>query len=548
MLSSHVRIPGVVDLEPIGRGGFGVVYRGRQPDMGRDVAVKVISATTRPSSAKERWRREVQAMGRLSNHPNIVAVYSGGITTDGSPYLVMPYVPGGSLGERITEQGPMDPIETAGVGAKLAGALATAHAAGILHRDVKPDNVLLSPYGEPQITDFGIARLLDSTTTATGTVHATLTYAPPEVLAGQPATEAADVYGLGATLYACLTGTPPFPNREDESLVALVGRIASQPPPDLRAAGVPQALASVIEHSLAKIPDNRIRTADELRQRLEDAAEAMAGIGSDATTEMARPAAPPQGGGVADAHTVQIPVMPQAFVPEPQTIPASDQPRPRATVRPAEVPVDQPEPVEKRRHLGLVAAGSLLLLALAALVFVVATRGDDGGGQTAAPSTAAEVSPTTTSEAPPATTELPATTDGGQTATTTPATTTPTTTSPATTAPATTTPTQTTTASAASSGPIGEVAGTYAGLLASGDIEGAYAITSPGFRAAQPFDRFEAFWTDYEVTVVGDPDVNESAQTAGVTFELDGDPERIELVLVPADGGGFLIDGPRPRR
>lgn len=106
-------IPGVEDLEPIGRGGFGVVYRGRQRELDRQVAVKVISSPGTPEAAVERWRREVTAMGRLSNHPNIVAVYAGGVTDDGSPYLIMPYVPGGSLGDQLREKGPLGAAEVA---------------------------------------------------------------------------------------------------------------------------------------------------------------------------------------------------------------------------------------------------------------------------------------------------------------------------------------------------------------------------------------------------------------------------------------------------
>ena len=119
-----LRIPGVEGLEPIGRGGHSVVYRARQPDLGRDVAVKVLSATVEGGADVEQWRREITAMGRLSNHPNIVAAYAGGLTDDGRPYLVMPYVPEGSLGDRVRRSGPLAPAEVAAMGAQLAGALA----------------------------------------------------------------------------------------------------------------------------------------------------------------------------------------------------------------------------------------------------------------------------------------------------------------------------------------------------------------------------------------------------------------------------------------
>ena len=273
--SAPPAVPGIEDLVPIGRGGFSVVYRGYQSQLGRDVAVKVLSSALWDGADADRWRREITAMGRLSNHPNIVAAYAGGLTDDGRPYVVMPYLPEGSLGDRVRRSGPLPPAEVATLGAQLAGALASAHEAGVLHRDVKPDNVLLSPYGQPQLTDFGIARLLDATTTMTRTIHATVAYAPPEVLAGRPATEAADVYGLGATLFACLAGAPPFPSTEHDNVVSLVSRITTQRPPDLGALGVPEPLAAVISDSLAKTPAERIPTAAELQRRLEAAAAAL---------------------------------------------------------------------------------------------------------------------------------------------------------------------------------------------------------------------------------------------------------------------------------
>ncbi|MEJ7846116.1 MAG: serine/threonine-protein kinase, partial [Acidimicrobiales bacterium] len=262
-------IEGVADLLAIGRGGFGTVYRGRQPHLDREVAVKVLDAHDADGIALQRFQREVGAMGRLSNHPNIVAVYDGGVTAEGHPYLVMPFVPGGSLGDLLRRDGPLAPDMVAAMGAKLAGALASTHAAGVLHRDVKPDNVLISPYGEPQLTDFGIARLADATTTAWQSVALTVHYAAPEVLGGEPASPASDVYALGATLHACLTGTPPFKGEPGEALMAVVGRIATQPAPDLRAAGIDDPLAAVVEAALAKDPADRIPTAEELRRRLE---------------------------------------------------------------------------------------------------------------------------------------------------------------------------------------------------------------------------------------------------------------------------------------
>ncbi|HAS12121.1 MAG TPA: hypothetical protein DCS55_16640, partial [Acidimicrobiaceae bacterium] len=264
------RIPGVDLVEVIGSGGSGVVYRGRQAAFDRDVAVKVARHVDDADGAPAaRWEREVAAVGRLSNHPNIVPVFDAGVTDDGSPYLVMPHVPKGSLGDRIRREGPVPADEVASIGARLADALATVHAAGVLHRDVKPDNVLWSPHGEPQLTDFGIARLEDLTTTSDLALQATISYAAPEVLAGEPATEASDVYGLGATLYACLTGSSPHPSGGGENVAALVARVLEEDPPPLAAQGVPAGLAAVIERAMARRPADRHVDAIRFRHELE---------------------------------------------------------------------------------------------------------------------------------------------------------------------------------------------------------------------------------------------------------------------------------------
>ncbi|MEJ7584136.1 MAG: serine/threonine-protein kinase [Acidimicrobiales bacterium] len=174
-------IDGITGLEVIGRGGFGTVYRGRQEEFKRTVAVKVLDASADENDVRRRFGHEIAAMGAVSHHPHMVAVYAAGTTADRRPFLVMPYLPGGSLAERI-EQGPVPWPEAVSLGTRLAGALAAAHSVGVLHRDVKPGNIMFSSYGEPQLADFGIARIAGSTRTATGLVTATVTYAPPEIL------------------------------------------------------------------------------------------------------------------------------------------------------------------------------------------------------------------------------------------------------------------------------------------------------------------------------------------------------------------------------
>lgn len=467
-------MPGIDDLVEIGRGGAGVVYRGRQRDLQRDVAVKVVWSWGTPEADLSRWRREVTAMARLSNHPNILAVYDGGTTPEGLPYLVMPYVPDGSLGDRVRRKGPLPPTEVAELGRRLAGALAAAHASGVLHRDVKPDNVLLSPYGEPQLADFGIARLLDATSTATTNVHATVAYAAPEVLSGSPADEASDVYGLGATLHACLTGKAPYVARDGEPLVALAVRITREPPADLRAAGVPGPLAAVVEEAMARDVDARIPSAAELARRLE------AANGSEAERG------------------------PAATVPAPVT-------RVLAPLQPATPPPAAPVP--RRRSYGPAIAAVLLAVlgGAAALLFMRADEGDPDASST-------------TPE--PSSTEVPGPT-GGETTRATDA------------APA---------APAGTGGDVGEAAVRYFDAIAAGELDRAYAMTTPGFRAAQPYEGFGEFWGGFgTVALAGSPSVDDDSLTATVDLRLDDRTEAYTLSFVRTDDGTLLVDGPRPR-
>jgi uncharacterized protein YkwD len=251
-------LPGFDEVEEVGRGGFAVVYRARQVDLERSVAIKVLTGTF-DDRARQRFDRERRSLGALSSHPNIVAVYGSGIAPDGRPYIVMEYAPEGSLAERIASDTSLPWPDAVGIGAKLADALAASHAAGVLHRDVKPENVLFSAYGEPKLADFGIARLAGAPATRTGVVTASLAHAAPEVLEGKRPTEAADVYSLVSTVFAAIRGHAPFMRETDESMVPVIARIASEPPPDLRGRGVPDPVCEVLERGLDKDPSKRGR-------------------------------------------------------------------------------------------------------------------------------------------------------------------------------------------------------------------------------------------------------------------------------------------------
>ncbi|MVU76628.1 protein kinase [Nocardia sp. ET3-3] len=253
----------------IGRGGFGVVYRAFQPSLERTVAIKVLTADLE-SEALERFVREQLAMGKLSGHPNIVPVFEVGSTDAGRPFIVMPYHAQGSLDARIQRRGPIGWQELLHVGVKLSGALETAHRRELLHRDVKPGNILLTEYGEPQLADFGIARLAGGFETAAGTVTGSPAYTAPEVLQGQAPDVTADIYGLAATLFCAGTGHAVFERRSGEQLVAQFVRITKQPMPDLGDAGLPPDLTEVIEAAMARERGDRPVSAAEFGTALRE--------------------------------------------------------------------------------------------------------------------------------------------------------------------------------------------------------------------------------------------------------------------------------------
>jgi ATP/maltotriose-dependent transcriptional regulator MalT len=266
-IPAELRGAGFEDAAEIGRGGFGVVYRCVQPLLDRSVAVKVLTTNLDPENL-DRFLREQHAMGRLSGHPNIVTILQVGTTTTGRPFIVMPYHAKNSLEALIRRHGPLDWYETLRIGVKLAGALEAAHRAGILHRDVKPGNILLSEYGEPELTDFGIARIAGGFQTATGVITGSPAFTAPEVLEGKPPTPASDVYSLSATLFCATTGHAAFERRSGEKLVAQFLRITSQPIPDLREQGLPVDVAEVIERAMARDPADRPASAAEFGEEL----------------------------------------------------------------------------------------------------------------------------------------------------------------------------------------------------------------------------------------------------------------------------------------
>jgi serine/threonine protein kinase len=266
-------VEGFDEFVEIGRGGFGVVYRARQPALDRMVAIKFLASSLN-ESGRERLAREARAMGALSGHPNIVAVLDVSIPSRGEPYLVMPYFARGSLADLMARQGRLPWPDAVNIGVKLAGALESSHRLGILHRDVKPGNVLVSDFGEPELADFGLARVAGGFETTSRHITASVAHAPPEILDGRPPSVTSDVYSLASTLYALIAGTPAFTMADEESLVALYLRVASAPVPNLRELGVPDSVSTVIERAMSKRPEDRPPSAAAFGRQLQEAGAA----------------------------------------------------------------------------------------------------------------------------------------------------------------------------------------------------------------------------------------------------------------------------------
>jgi eukaryotic-like serine/threonine-protein kinase len=247
----------------LGWGGMAEVHLGVDRQLGREVALKVIRERFADDDRfVARFRREARAAAALS-HPNVVAVHDVG-THQGGPFIVMEFVPGRTLAEIVRDGGPMPSERVAEIGEAVARALGAAHAAGIVHRDVKPGNVMVTGDGRVKVLDFGIARALRWTPlTETPAVQGTAEYMAPEYVRGDGADPRSDLYSLGAVLYELLTGRPPFTG--DSALQVAYKHIEEAPaPPDSVRPGIPAGLSAVVMRCLAKHPGDRYRRAAEV--------------------------------------------------------------------------------------------------------------------------------------------------------------------------------------------------------------------------------------------------------------------------------------------
>ncbi|MDA1359625.1 serine/threonine-protein kinase [Glycomyces luteolus] len=333
---------------PIASGGMGTVWRGFDTRLKRAVAVKILkSGFERDENARARFEHEAQAVASL-RHNGIAALHDYGETADEQgailSYLVMELIEGRSLAE-VLLGGPMDPAEAMRLCAQVAGALQAAHEAGIIHRDVKPANIILDERGRAVLVDFGIALSAGRTAiTESGLLLGTLYYASPEQLEGHELTIATDVYSLGAVAYECLAGTPPFTG--DTAGTILNGHL-NQPPPQFPET-VPPAPAAVVFQALAKSPENRWNSASAFAEAGLRAAE----------------------------HPEEPHADPALFAPAP-AMPAPTGPHPFPA------PVLPPRPSKRKRLMVIMPTAAVAIVAAAAAVMLSPwfSEAGDGGGE-----------------------------------------------------------------------------------------------------------------------------------------------------------------------
>ncbi|GAB1513382.1 protein kinase domain-containing protein [Actinophytocola sp. KF-1] len=406
------RLPGYSDFRLVAEGGEGTVYRARQDGLDRFVAVKVINVEDPARLA--RFRRELEITVRLGRqHPHIVTVIDTGTTPDGRPCIVMEYHDRGSLQDRLRAHGPLPAGDVVAAGIAVADALAFAHAQGYLHRDVKPQNILVLPTSYV-LADFGIARMADGAMTSSLQL-VSYWHAAPQMLDGAEPSPADDLWSLGSTLFTLLDGAPPFAT-DDDTMLSYLARVRTADPRPLRRADVPPELAAILTRCLSKRREDRFPDAAALRAALSAVETGTRGwTPSVPVAELPdfgpRPAAPlPEippddedptsrdltvagPGSELAGLTVRLPDAPPAVVPPPAVAPSA--------------PADEPAPRRKGRT-GLVLGIAAVVAGVTAGVAATVLSGRDETGAR-----------------PPATTTTPATT---ATTTTTTTTTTPTTT------------------------------------------------------------------------------------------------------------------------
>ncbi|MDQ6669911.1 MAG: protein kinase [Chloroflexota bacterium] len=386
-------------IREIARGGMAMVWEAQDALLDRHVAVKLLhSQFADDAEFLERFRREARAAARLS-HPNIVSIYDVGEDTEArTPFIVMELIDGANLKDRIRAAAPLADEEIRWIGAAVASTLEYAHQRGLIHRDVKPQNVLLGEDGRPRLTDFGIAQAVSSKgLTRTGAVMGSVHYLAPELVRGRPATAQSDVYGLGAVLYEMATGRVPFEGETD--LATALAHVEQSPaPPRALNPRLAPDLEQTMLRALAKSPDQRFHSAAEMASELRHGSPKI----SVAAPAPAR----------ADAPTQRIPI--------PPPVPSAGA-RTAVAAPPATVAARRTARPQQRRGAGggmlvLLLALAAVLVAIGAGFFGLATLNREPSPTpvpTSAPATAAPkpaVVPTSTPAPAPSATPEPSST------------------------------------------------------------------------------------------------------------------------------------------
>jgi len=377
------------------------VWEAKQLSLNRLVAVKVDRRTLETDSEQRRFLREAGAAGRMSGHPGIVTVHDAGILTDDRPYLVMALCEGGSLTKWVKGEPRPTQEQVREVGVHIADALAATHASGVLHRDVKPANILIDNYGHAGLADFGLAAVPDPGMELSETLEAiTPAYAPPEVFHRRPPTEAGDVYSLGATLYAVLCGRPPrWPEEGTPNVVDMFERLDE---PIERIPGLDDEFMDLLLAAMATDPADR-PSAAEFRDRLSALTLGAPATNGKAVNGHSAPAPSPAGAPAnaaeapgADRPTeAEEPNWPEAQA-EPEPVPAGSG---GGREPPEQLIVDPRDRRRSRRRTGLLVAAIAVVLAItlaAALANLLPGQGSvagNGAAVTSAPTTSAPVSP-----------------------------------------------------------------------------------------------------------------------------------------------------------
>ncbi|TLF98217.1 serine/threonine protein kinase [Nocardia cyriacigeorgica] len=520
--------------DPIGTGAMGVVWRATDVRLRRTVAVKQVllgPGLTREAAleAKLRAKREGRIAARL-HHPNAITVFDV-VEEDEQPWLVMEYMDAPSLAAKLAGGRTLPAMEVAKIGAQAAAALAAAHDAGIVHRDVKPANLLVADDGTVKITDFGISRAVgDVTVTATGFLAGTPAYLAPEVARGENPEPASDVFALGSTLYAAVEGAPPF-GEGDNPLAVLHAVARAQVRPPEKAGDLGPVLMRLLAATVAERP-----TMKEARRALED-------VAAGRSPRVAVPAATkvlPHPSAAADNASAATQAVPR---PSPGPAPSPAPSRPVMAAAPGTLPAAPgtasggPGPSRsgsgRGRVIALVAAASAGVLVLVALIAAAVNGGGEpsAGGSGSPAVTAAQ--PTVDAVAPEESGE-----SSGDDVTTTPSTTTTSATPSSTTSTPTTTP----------AGPptperVVQFVSGYYGMLP-GNAAAAWSQLSPAYQAQTGYSDYLNFWSGISaVTVHSVTPSGDTGATVSLTYTLKDGSTSTESrwIQVASDNGRLLI-------